>query len=138
GALLVRRLAAVGVEGRPHTRAVLVVAPVLRAGGQQRPPVGGELAALRDDADERGRRLERKRLLDRGDDRDAVLALPRPRRVEDRDHVVASIAEDAVHRLAVVRVLRIALGEYEIALLAPPAGAASRRAEPGFAAACAL
>ena len=47
------------------------------------------------------------------DDRDAVVALARALRVEDRDHRIGPVADDPAHRLAVVRVVREALAEDE-------------------------
>ena len=40
----------------------------------------------------------------RADDREAVLRLPRPLRVEDRDDLLGPVAHDAARGLAVVRV----------------------------------
>ena len=54
---------------------------------QQLAPLGREAPARGRDADERGRRLEAERLVDRADDREAALGLPRPLRVEQRDDV---------------------------------------------------
>ena len=45
------------------------------------------------------------------DDRHTLLRLPRTRRVEDRDDVLAAVAQHPAHRLAVVRVAGEALGE---------------------------
>ena len=55
----------------------------------------------------------REGFFDGADDRDSVVRLPRPGRVEDRDHRVRPVADDAAHRLAVVRVVREALAEDE-------------------------
>ena len=47
------------------------------------------------------------------DDRDALVTLSRPLRVEDRHHRIGPVADDPAHRLAVVRVVREALAEDE-------------------------
>ena len=52
-----------------------------RQAGGKRPPCGR-------DPDERRRRAEAERVVDRADDRDPVLRLPRPLGVEDRDDLV--------------------------------------------------
>src|SRR5215472_15453800 len=62
----------------------------------------------------RRRRAERERVGDGADDRDALLRLARPRRVEDRGDVVPPVAEHAAHRLPVVRVAREPLSEQQI------------------------
>ena len=100
-----------------------------RHAGGKRPPCGRH-------ADERDGRLERQRGRHVRDDRDPLLALPGARRVEDRDDVLAPVAQHAAHRLAVVRVAGEALGEDQQAPLrravsrhrgpAPPTGPASR------------
>ena len=61
------------------------------------------------------------------DDRDALVALARPLRVEDRDDRIRPVADDPAHRLAVVRVVREALAEDEEA--ARPASCPRRDAE---------
>jgi hypothetical protein len=68
------------------------------APGGREPPAGGR------DADERRRRVVGERLLDRADDREALLGLPRPRRVEDRDDLLGPVAKHAARGLPVVRV----------------------------------
>ena len=80
---------------------------------QELAPRGREATALRRDAHDRDRRPERERVLDRADDGDAVVRLPGPSRVEDRDDRVGAVADDPTHRLAVVRVVREALAENE-------------------------
>jgi hypothetical protein len=84
---------------------------------QQLAPGGREAAALRGDADDRRRRPERQRLLDRRDHRDAVVAFARVRRVENRDGRVGRVAQDPARRLAVVRVVGTTLSQYEVPLL---------------------
>ena len=78
---------------------------------QQLAPRGREAPARGGDADERRRRLVAEGLLDRADDRDAALGLPRSGRVEDRDDGSLAVGEDAARGLAVVRVAGEALGE---------------------------
>src|SRR5581483_12110602 len=78
---------------------------------QERAPRRREPPALRGDAHERDGRPERERLRDAADDRNALVRLPRPFRVEDRGHLLAPVAEQAAGRLAVVRVGRVPLGE---------------------------
>ena len=70
-------------------------------------------------------RAEAERVVDRGDDRDAALRLPRPRRVEQRDDLSLPVREHAARGLAVVRVPRVPLSEYE-QLLGHPARASRR------------
>ena len=62
---------------------------------QQVAPRRREATALRRDADERRRRLERAARRPPSDDRQAVVGLTRPRRVEDRDHVLRPVADHA-------------------------------------------
>ena len=57
---------------RPFSRS----RPLRDAALQQLLPVAGKVAALGDDADERGVRAEAERVVDGADDRDAVLGLP--------------------------------------------------------------
>jgi hypothetical protein len=64
------------------------------------------VAALRDDADERGVRVDRKRIVDGADDRDTVVRLAGPLRVENRDDGLAAVAHDPAQRLPVMRVVR--------------------------------
>src|SRR5581483_8963141 len=68
----------------------------------------------RGDADERSVRLERERLLDAADHRHARAVLAGPAGVEDRGDAVAPVAEDAPHRLSVVRVAGEALREDQV------------------------
>ena len=84
-----RELAQLGIVGEELVQAVLDVEAFAIALFEQLAPGRREAAALRRDADERGRRLEAERLVDRADDRDPVLRLARLRRVEDRDDAVA-------------------------------------------------
>ena len=95
-------------------QAVLDVEAALDAAAKELDPSGREAAALRGDADERGRRPVRERLVEPADDRHAVLGLPRSLRVEDRDHVLGPVTEDAPHRLPVVRVAGEALSEDQV------------------------
>ena len=67
--------------------------------------------------------------LDAADDRDALVRLPRPLRVEDRDYRIRPVAHDPAHRLAVVGVVREALAEDEDAAL--PAHACADTPRPG-------
>jgi hypothetical protein len=101
----------------PHVQPVLEVEPVRDAALQQLLPVAGEAAALGDHADERGVRFELHALVDRGDDRDAVVAFARTLRVEDPHDRVAAVAHDAAERLAVVDVVRERLSEDQVLLL---------------------
>ncbi len=75
---------------------------------------GREASALRGHTDERRRRRERKRVLDRADDRNAVVALAHSLRVEDGDDVVAPVTENSERRLPVVRVGGEALSEDQV------------------------
>src|SRR5690349_19366858 len=59
---------------QPHVQTILEIETVLDAALEQVLPVTRKPAALRDDADERGVRPVLHTLLDRGDDRDAVIA----------------------------------------------------------------
>ncbi len=102
-----------GVVGDELVQAVLDRDALAQARLQDLAPCGRERAALRGDPDERHGRLEAKRLAHGGDDRKAVHRLARVLRVEDRDDVLAPVAQHATHRLAVVRVGRIALCEDE-------------------------
>ena len=78
---------------------------------QQLPPCRWKAPALGCDADDRRRGPELERLLDGADDRDVAVALPRSRRVEDRNDGVRAVVDDAPHRLPVVLVARFALSE---------------------------
>jgi len=106
-------LGQLGVVGQELVQAVLDVPALADAGLQELAPGRREAAALGGHAHERGRRVEAEGLVDGADDRDAGMGLPRPARVEDGDDVVAAVAEDAAHRLPVVRVVRESLSEYE-------------------------
>ena len=112
-----RELRQLRVVGEELVQPALDVEACLDALAEQRPPRGRKAAALRGDADDRGRRLEGEGLGDRGDDRRAVHRLPRPRRVDDRDCRVRRVVKDAPRRLPVVRVGREALREDRVALL---------------------
>ena len=85
--------------------------PARMHAAQEHAPGGREAAPLSRDADERDGRPEHERTPPRR--RRSGRRPPRPGTlgVEDRDDVVAAVAEDAVHRLAVVRVGRVPLGE---------------------------
>ena len=85
---------------------VLEIEALRDAALQQLLPVAGKVAALGDDADERGVRAKRKRLADRADDRDAVLSLARALGVEHRDNGFAPVTHDAARSLGVVRIVR--------------------------------
>ena len=102
-----------GVVADELVQPVLDADPVLDAVPQHLPPGGREAAALGGDPDERDGRAQRERRRDVGDDRIPLLGLPRPGRVEDPDDVLAAVAEDAAHRLAVVRIAGEALGQDE-------------------------
>ena len=96
-----------------------------RQTGGRTPPVGATptIAVV-------GRRAER--VGDAGDDRDALVARAGALGVEDRDGRVGRVADDAAHRLPVVRVSRVTLGEDQVALHgAPRAGHAEARAVGG-------
>jgi hypothetical protein len=92
----------------------LDVEPGCDAPLQQLAPLGREAAALRRHADERRVGLQGKRLLQPGDDRDAVQLVAQPLRVEQAGDVVPPVANDAARGLAVVRVARVALGEDQV------------------------
>ncbi len=84
--------------------------PAAIAVEDDRPPRRRQPAAGRRDADQQrvGRARQRERLVERRDDRDVVAGQVRVdvlaglRRIEDRDDVVASVADDAVRGLGVV------------------------------------
>ena len=95
-------------------QAVLDVEPARDAGAEQLDPRRRKAAALRRYADERRRRPVGERVVERADDRHAVLGLSRSLRVEDRDHVLGPVTEDAPHRLPVVRVAGEALSEDQV------------------------
>ena len=100
-----------GVVLQVLVQAVLDVEPCRDALLQQLAPGGREAAALGGDADERRRRAEGEAVLDRADDRDALVALARALGVDDRHGRVGAVLHDPAHRLAVVRVAALALGE---------------------------
>ncbi len=110
-ALLGREPAQLLVVGEELVQAVLDVEPVPDRALQQLAPRGREPSSGRRDADERRRRLEAERVLDRAHDRHAALRLPRARRVEQRDHRPLPVREHAAGGLAVVGVAGEALGE---------------------------
>src|SRR3989304_5592698 len=66
-------------------------------------PAGRQLPAGGGPADDRRRRPEAERVGDAPYDRDPLVRLARPRGVEDRDGRVRRVADNAAHRLAVVR-----------------------------------
>src|SRR5262249_11118743 len=104
------------IEGEELVQAVLDVETRRDRVTQQHPPLGREAATLGRDPDERGGGLVLEPLRDRPDDRDAFVRLPRALRVEDRDHRIEAVVDDAAQRLPVVRVAALALGEDEVAL----------------------
>ena len=78
------------------------------------------------------------RSVDRADDRDAVLHLAGPGRVEERDDRRQAVVDDPARRLAVVRVAGEVLGQDEVALLGestPRPAACSTSPAPGRSAA---
>ena len=110
-AVLARELDQLRVVAQELVQAVLDVEPARDAALQELAPRRREAAARRGDADERRRRVEAERVVDGADDRDPLVGLPRPLRVEDRDDRVGAVANDAAHRLAVVRIAGLALSE---------------------------
>ena len=76
-AVLPRELDELGVGGEELVQAVLDVEPVRDARADQFAERRREAAAGGRDADERGGRLEAERVVDRADDREALLRLPR-------------------------------------------------------------
>ena len=96
--------AELGVVRDELVEAVLDVEAGRDAGLEEHAPGGREPPAGGRDADERRRRVVGERLLDRADDREALLGLPRPRRVEDRDDLLGPVAKHAARGLPVVRV----------------------------------
>ncbi len=72
----------------------------------------------------------RKRVVDRGHDRNAALRLARPRRVEQRDDGALPVREHAARGLPVVRVAREALSEYEQLLGHPRPGLSAGTCTP--------
>ena len=101
----------------PDVQAVLEIESSRDTCAQQRAPVRRKASALSDDPDERGVRVEAKRVVDARDDRDAVLGLAGALRVEDRGDGLTPVAHDAAQGLAVMRVLGELLGEDEVTLL---------------------
>jgi len=75
------------------------------------------VAALGDDADERGVRIEGERVVDRADDRDAVLGLARAPGVEHRDNGIAPVTHDSARSLGVVRIVRKLFSEDQVLLV---------------------
>ena len=111
-AVLARERRQLGVVGDELVQAVLDVEPVrdrsrgaarARPAGSGRPAVATPTSAVVGSSGSAS--------ATRADDREAVLGLPRPRRVEHRDDVVAAGSADAARGLAVVRVAGEALGE---------------------------
>ena len=92
------------VVGEERVQACLDVHPVRDRRQEDLAPGRVERAAGRRDADDRGRRPKGQRVRDASDDRDPLVRLARPRRVEDRHGRNRRVAHDAPHRLAVVRV----------------------------------
>src|SRR6266508_3053677 len=84
---------------------------------QQLLPVAGEVAALRDNSDERGVWVEAEGVVDGANDRHAVIGCPGALRVEDRHDGLAPVAHDAAQGLAVVRIVREPLSEDEVPLV---------------------
>jgi hypothetical protein len=78
---------------------------------EQLAPGGRKAAALRGHADQGRVRFVLQPLLDSADDRDLLVALAGSLGVDDRDRGVRAVRDDAPHRLAVVRVVRLALSE---------------------------
>src|ERR671930_447294 len=115
--VLARQLGELGVVCEELVEAVLDVEPGLDALLQEGAPGRREAAALGRDADERGRRLQVQRLVDRREDRHPVEALAGARRVDDGHGGVGRVADDAAGGLAVVRVAGATLSEYAIPLL---------------------
>jgi hypothetical protein len=90
----------------------------LRDGGlEQLAPLRGKAAALGGHADDGGGRVEAERVVHARDDRDPVLQLSGPRGVEDRHRRVWRVADHPAGGLAVMRIPRVALSEYEVSLL---------------------
>ena len=106
-----RQLDQLRVVRQELVQAVLDVQALRRCSSQQLAPRRREAAALGRDADDRRRRAEAERVVDRADDRDAALGLPRARRVEERHDRPFAVGEHAAGRLPVVRVAGEALGE---------------------------
>ena len=102
-----------GVLGEELVQAALDVETCCDARLQEVAPRRREATSLGRDADDRDGRLVRKRIVDRADDRDPLVALSHPLRVEDRHDRIGPVADDPAHRLAVVRVMREALAEDE-------------------------
>src|SRR5207237_8844650 len=87
-----RELDELRIVSEPNVEAVLEVETVRDTRPEQRAPVRGKAAALRDDTDEGGVGVEGERVLHASDDRDAVLRLPHALRVEDRAARLAPVA----------------------------------------------
>jgi hypothetical protein len=115
--MLCRELRETGDVVQAHMETVLEIEALRDAGLQQLLPVAGEMSALGDNADERGVRVEAERIVDRADDRDAVIGLPRTFGVEHRDDRVAPIAHDPARSLRVVRIVRELFSEDQVLLV---------------------
>ncbi len=111
-----RQLHQLGVLADELVQSVLQVEAQGDRALEELTPGGREAAARRGDADERRRRVEGERVVDRGDDGDPFVGLSRVLRVQDRHDGLRTVPDDAAHRLAVVRVARAALSEDQILL----------------------
>ena len=111
--VLAGELGELGVFGDELVQAALDVEAGGDAVHQEVPPCRRKAATLRRHPDDGDRRLVRSRVLDASDDRDSLVCLPRPPRVEDRNHRIGPVAHDSAHRLAVVGVVGEALAEDE-------------------------
>jgi len=108
-----RQLSQLRVVGQEHVQAVLDVEPFHDARAEDVHPRRREAAALRGDAHGGRVRVEGERVVHGADHREALVRLPRPLRVENRDDGLRRVAQDPAHRLSVVRVGGLALGEYQ-------------------------
>ena len=115
--MLTGQLREAGDVVQPDMQPVLEIQSVRDTALEQVLPVAGEPTALGGDPDEGGVRLVPHPLVDRADDRDAVVGLPRSLRVEDRHDGFAAVAHDSPQRLPVVRVVRELLSEDQVLLL---------------------
>src|ERR1700694_2976976 len=84
---------------------------------QEVAPGRREPATLGRDSYEGRGGLEPQRLGDGAHDRDLPIRLPHSLRVEDRHGRMRAVGDAAAHRLAVMRVSRLALSEDQVALL---------------------
>src|SRR3954463_13675082 len=115
-AVLPRELGQPGNVPQTHVQAVLEIEAVRDAALQQLLPIARKAAPLGDDADQCRIRLEGEGLVDRADDRHAVLRLSGTLRVEHRNNVVAPVAPDAARGLRVMRIVGELFGEDQVAL----------------------